>query len=550
MRKSVAIAYSPEAYTVQGYQIAGRLTAGEGFLRAYIEFGNFDTILCHTPSVAHFKKFCEQIAGWNIRPLQFEQIHPMNGAALSAAGTLYRPDPIISRFGWQRLDGGSHSLCGVTYTLAERLITEQLFETTVAPLFPWDAIVCASQSGKRVIQNLFQEATEYLAWKFKTPTGPEIKLPIIPLGVDTRKFPSGKEREKIRAEQRESLGLQPHEIALLFVGRLTPFTKANPVPMFQGMQHCSQKTTKKLTALLAGWFESEQEEQAFRSAATTFAPNVRIVFIQRPSAEELSRIYVASDIFVSLSDNIQETFGLTVVEAMAAGLPVVVSDWDGYREIVQHGSEGFTVPTFLAQAGSAQDLAEAYHRNVINYPTFAGHISLLAGIQMSAYVTALLQLIDSEPLRLSMANAGRAKAQTIFDWSKIITQYEALWSELAAVRRSASSQTYRVRTSPRCPDPTEVFSHYATKPLSTETLVSLADGANSFEALSASLASGFGIEARLPAVRIMDWLGTLADGRSARIETLLGPANSSEYQAACRTIAYLLKFNVLKIPPE
>ena len=44
--------------------------------------------------------------------------------------------------------------------------------------------------------------------------------------------------------------------------------------------------------------------------------------------------YAAADIFVSLSDNIQETFGLTPVEAMAAGLPVVASDWDGYRETI------------------------------------------------------------------------------------------------------------------------------------------------------------------------------------------------------------------------
>ena len=38
------------------------------------------------------------------------------------------------------------------------------------------------------------------------------------------------------------------------------------------------------------------------------------------------------DIFVSLSDNIQETFGLTPLEGMASGLPVVATDWNGYRD--------------------------------------------------------------------------------------------------------------------------------------------------------------------------------------------------------------------------
>ena len=40
------------------------------------------------------------------------------------------------------------------------------------------------------------------------------------------------------------------------------------------------------------------------------------------------------------SDNVQESFGLAIVEAMAAGLPVVASNWDGYRDTVEHGVTG------------------------------------------------------------------------------------------------------------------------------------------------------------------------------------------------------------------
>ncbi|MBI3542646.1 MAG: glycosyltransferase, partial [Deltaproteobacteria bacterium] len=59
-------------------------------------------------------------------------------------------------------------------------------------------------------------------------------------------------------------------------------------------------------------------------------------------------VWQAADIFCSLADNVQETFGLTPLEAMAAGLPQVVSDWNGYRDTVRHGVDGFRVPAFPA----------------------------------------------------------------------------------------------------------------------------------------------------------------------------------------------------------
>ena len=43
-------------------------------------------------------------------------------------------------------------------------------------------------------------------------------------------------------------------------------------------------------------------------------------------------------------------FGLVIVEAMASGLPVVATDWNGYRDLVAHGDSGFLVPTAMVAA--------------------------------------------------------------------------------------------------------------------------------------------------------------------------------------------------------
>ena len=59
------------------------------------------------------------------------------------------------------------------------------------------------------------------------------------------------------------------------------------------------------------------------------------------------QVWHAADLVVSLVDNIQETFGLVIVEAMASGLPVVATDWNGYRDLVVDGETGFLVPTTM-----------------------------------------------------------------------------------------------------------------------------------------------------------------------------------------------------------
>ena len=62
-----------------------------------------------------------------------------------------------------------------------------------------------------------------------------------------------------------------------------------------------------------------------------------------------------ADVVVSLADNPQETFGLTILEAAAAAKPVIASDYDGYRDLVRHGSTGFLVSTL--DSGEVDDIS-------------------------------------------------------------------------------------------------------------------------------------------------------------------------------------------------
>jgi hypothetical protein len=151
-----------------------------------------------------------------------------------------------------------------------------------------------------------------------------------------------------------------------------------------------------------------------------------------PDTRERQLIYAAADVFVCPADNIQETFGLTPIEAMACGVPQVVSDWDGYRHTVVHGVTGFLVPTLWTRCD--EDAAELA---VLEVQTLADHLAIGQSVVVdpAAMEARLAQLIERPALRAAMSRASRRHAVTTYDWRPVLRQYEALWRELQGIAR-------------------------------------------------------------------------------------------------------------------
>jgi phosphatidyl-myo-inositol alpha-mannosyltransferase len=109
---------------------------------------------------------------------------------------------------------------------------------------------------------------------------------------------------------------------------------------------------------------------------------------------DLVRCYGEADIFCAPSLG-GESFGMVLLEAMAAGLPVVASDIDGYRDVLTHGQEGLLVPP--------RDPA--------------------------ALAATLGFLLDSPEERVQFGRNGRVKAVSL-RWAEIARRIDAVYREV------------------------------------------------------------------------------------------------------------------------
>lgn len=218
-----------------------------------------------------------------------------------------------------------------------------------------------------------------------------------------------------------------------------------------------------------GWHSNQALKDSFKEGASTLSPNIRSIQLDGRNADDRAKAWASADVFCSLSDNIQETFGITPIEAMASGLPVVVSDWDGYKDTVRHNEDGFRIPTTMPKAGLGRDLAFRHALEVDTYDMYIGQTASLIAVDIEATTAAFTALFASKELRYKMGASGQARARERYDWSRIIPQYEDLWANLNEERIRASRTQGIKHSWPARPDPFDAFAFYPTQILTEET---------------------------------------------------------------------------------
>jgi glycosyltransferase involved in cell wall biosynthesis len=400
----------------------------------------------------------------------------------AAAGALLRGQPDLQELAWLRRRGPgdrAYSLIGLVHTLAPPAVRQTMAQALTAPCQPWDAVVCTSPSVQEALGRMYAEHGDYLAERCRGVRPPQPQLPVVPLGVDGEAFASLADRGEVRAQTRAEFGLADDDVLVLWVGRLSYYEKAFPQPMFRALQQAKVATGAKVAFVMAGWFPDPADRAHYEQAAAAHAPDVAVRLVDGNDAAKVGALWAASDIFLSLVDNIQETFGLTPLEAMAAGRPVVASDWDGYRFTMRDGEEGFLIPTLFGRPGGLGTAMSLRHiLEAQPYQAYVGAYAQHTAVHVGRAAEALARLIRDPELRRRMGAAGRARVREAFDWKVVAGQYAALVDELAERRKAATAPPSRHRLPPVKGDPFRDFAGFATAALAPETPLAATPGAS------------------------------------------------------------------------
>lgn len=392
---------------------------------------------------------------------------------IATNGALFTPDPALglwSRWRWP-LGPASFSIIGQTHTLASTAAIAHLDALGSDPLGPWDALICSSTAGAVVAQHLLDARLEQLQHRFgfdlPNAQSQSPQLPVIPLPIDVAGLQAALPE---RAEARQKLGISNDSAVLLWIGRLSMLTKLDPWPQYQMLDRLAQQLDQPLLLVELGPDDTQQQAEHL-CELRAHCPHVQFLQLggQQPATEEQKyAALAAADLALSLVDNVQETFGLAIAEAMAAGLPVVASDWDGYRDSVRDGIDGFLVPTHWASCaeGASPGLGWLHQLGVIPYTAFAGALAQLVDVDMEAAAAAIGLLLQDPLVRRRMGEAAARRAEQRFERSLISRQYLELFAVLSEQRQRARQDGFSAESkrpsSWRMIDPVRLFESFAT----------------------------------------------------------------------------------------
>ncbi len=208
------------------------------------------------------------------------------------------------------------------------------------------------------------------------------KTRVIYNGVDVNRFSD----RSLREPTRKALGLRPRDMAIIYHGRLVE--QKNPDLLLKiGAEIARIRVGVRVVIAGDGPLREELERKT-----KEMGMEAQVRFLGR--RDDVPALLQAAD--MSVLPSFKEGFSNAVLEAMAAGLPVVATDVGGNAEAIEHGKSGWIVP-----------------------PHNTG-----------AFLNAVAELVDDPKERVRMGREARKRAER-FSLDRMVLEVEDLYETLA-----------------------------------------------------------------------------------------------------------------------
>ena len=310
---------------------------------------------------------------------------------------------------------------GLLHSFGSRAQFEKLSQVARAAT-PADSLICPSESSARVIRNFGIQPT------------------VIPHGIDVEKFKPARRKNK-----------RP---TLLHLSRINPFTKMDIMPLIRNFEQIIPECPDVLL-MIVGEAQSPAYLANVREYIRKKNLNSHVQLVTHVDQAHIERYYQQADVFISLADLISETFGLSVIEAMACGLPVIVSDWDGQKELVGD-EQGFKIPTYMPGTSVYDE-----YFNRLGLSDFGDLAIQSVAMDNERVRQKMKQLLQNKALREKMGKSSRARVQKKFGRDTMIASYQTHFEKCLRkkIKNFPNSEFSQIH---------HLYSHYATQTVSTQ----------------------------------------------------------------------------------
>ena len=549
---TIAIHYTSVNLSAAVKEVFGIQVAISNWMKAFFRYGSpekFNFLISDSKDLEEIEKMAADVKLDPKRLVAFDRRYAREN--FGHFDTIFRPDPHVQQLLWQRqqVPEPGFSFCGLAHAIGGLETGDLLERYCLSPSEKSDAIVCPSVAVKAAIGSFWDVYGDYIKTRFGALFKCPVQLPIIPLGIDIDRYEALGSSDK-RADQRKKLGLSDDDIVLLWVGRLSHAIKAHPLAMYQAAERAAEKTGAKVHLIMLGYFVPEDAGPQFKKLAEEYCVKVKVSFIGNDDPRFPDGLWAAGDIFLSLIDNMQESFGLTPIEAMAVGIPRVISDWDGYRDSVTNGEDGFLIPTTQPPSGAGRALSELLVSGKEMYGGFLAKSALTVAVDQEAASDAIALLIKDKNKRKTIAEKARARVRPTYDWKHIIPAYENLWKELAAQRRRDHEGVRPIEwpsALPQVPDPYTMYRSYPTSALSESSKLTVSASQDMVKRLWSHEINVFAIDMMIPPDDTISLINKIASKGEIRIGDLLREAASFDKNQMWRTFGWLIKLGILRV---